>query len=122
MTTGEPLLKAVEYFINEWTEKLIAKDFDAWIGHWSADAMLIRPGVPPFTGRDAILAQAENLPSASAFSFSDWSVEAAGNLAVVTNTLKWGDQNFNQVIVLRNEDGAWKVRIAMFNSADAGQS
>ena len=116
MTTGEPLLKAVEDFINDWTEKLIAKDFDAWIGCWTADAMLMQPGVPPFIGRRRFPS-----PSSPAF-FSDWSVEAAGNLAVVTNTLKWGDQNFNQVIVLRNEDGAWKVRIAIFNSADAGQS
>ena len=36
--------------------------------------------------------------------------------------LKWGNQDYNQVIVLRNEDGAWKVRIVMFNAGVAGQS
>lgn len=122
MTTGEALPKAIEDVINEWTERLVARDFDAWINYWTADAMLLPPDAPPAVGKDAILALGKGFPHASSFSFSDWSVEAAANLAVVTNTIKWGDQDYKQVIVLRNEGGAWKVRIVMFNAGVADQS
>jgi len=118
----EALDKAVEAVIDDWTGTLIAKDYDTWIGYWTDDGMLMPPGHPPVVGHAALLAYAkDDFAGAGTFSFSDWSIEAGGQLAVVTNDIEWGGEDYKQVIVLRNEDGAWKVHIVMFNRGVAGK-
>ncbi|WP_421723261.1 YybH family protein [Bauldia sp.] len=107
----------VEAVIDQWTQNLVVKDYDSWVGYWTADGLLLPPDHPPVTGHDAILAYAkDDFASAGDFSFSDWTIEAGGRLAVVTNDIKWGDQPYKQVIVLRHADDAWKVHIVMFNT------
>lgn len=109
----------VKATIVAWTQALVDKKHGTWIAYWSEDAQLFPPGHVTLKGRDQILTYADKFPPAADFTFSDWRVEGRGDLAVVTNHLRWGETHFKQMIALRREGEDWKIQLVMYNSGVA---
>lgn len=114
-TGGQADVESIKRMVEAWTRELVDGNYDAWIGRFTEDAMLMPPDHANVNGRDAIGAFVrDTLPRVDSFSFSDWRVEGQGDLAVVTNQLLWGETRFKQMIALRRRQGEWKTQLVMF--------
>ena len=75
-------IKAIE---TQWNQDYVSKDADKIAAHYGADAVLMVPGMPPTSGRDAIHSALEQMVSDPAmtlkFQASKVEVSKAGDLA-----------------------------------------
>ena len=111
---------AIKTTIEAWTQALLDGQYQTWIDHWTEDAFLMPPDHATLKGRDEILSFArDGFPGAGSFAFSDWRIEGHGDLAVVVNTIRWGDTRFRQMIALRRRNGDWKVQLVIINTGAA---
>ncbi|MEM8589323.1 MAG: nuclear transport factor 2 family protein [Pseudomonadota bacterium] len=118
---------AIKAMIEAWTSALVARDWAAWEGHWAEDGVLMPPGHARIVGRAALVAFATgDLGAVTGFTFSDWTFDGQGDLAVVTNTIQVDvagsapDQpapsNDQMLLVRKHADGAWRIHKVIFNA------
>ena len=128
-----PTLSAVETdairaMIEAWTSALVARDWPAWQSHWAEDAVLMPPGHARIVGHAALVAFVTNdLGPVTGFTFSDWTFDGQGDLAVVTNTIQVDvagsapDQpapsNDQMLLVRKHPDGNWRIHKVIFNES-----
>jgi ketosteroid isomerase-like protein len=113
------------------TGALAAPDVTAWVHEYTDDAVLLEPGAPPVSGRNALLELARSMkPIASARIDSDH-IEGSGNLACSYGIATWNSgrspdatstTRVRQVLVWRREaDGVWRIAMEAFLPLEAGK-
>ena len=123
-------IDAIKSMIEAWTSALVARDWTAWESHWAEDAVLMSPGHARIIGRAALVAFAtSDLGPVTGFTFSDWTFDGQGDLAVVTNTIQVDvvgsapDQpapsNDQMLLVRKDPDGNWRIHKVIFNESGA---
>ncbi len=100
-------IKAIE---TQWNQDYVSKDADKIAAHYGADAVLMVPGMPPTSGRDAIHSALEQMVSDPAmtlkFQASKVEVSKAGDLAYTQGsyTLTVTDPQTKKII---NDHGSY---------------
>lgn len=110
----DPAVTAVIEDIETFTQCLIDKDFDRWLGYWAEDGVLMPPDQPNVVGRENIgTFVRSNFGDVQSMTLSNWAVEVAGDLAAAASDVVWhngsgGGGASKQVIILRRGvDGRW---------------
>lgn len=109
------------------SQHIQAKDWAAWAGDFTEDAILMPPNGVPVTGRAAIQTWAEAFPPFTDFQTTTEEVEGHGDLAYVrgiysmTLTLPGApapipDNGKYLAIFRKQADGTWKASRDIFNS------
>lgn len=129
--TTDADLKAVQATENQWNQDFVSKDVDKLAAHYADDAVLMIPGMPAVTGKEAIhtaLKQMETDPAMLlAFHASKMDVSKSGDLAYTrgTYTLKMTDPESKQVVseqgsyvttYRKQADGTWKAVVDISTS------
>ncbi len=118
---------AVRAADNAAAQHIIAKDWTAWAGDFTEDAILLPPNGDPVTGRAGITAWAEAFPPFTDFTASLEEVEGRGDLAYGRGTYAMmitppgaagpiHDHGKYLAIYRKQADGTWKASRDMFNS------
>lgn len=102
--------------VEEWTSYL-GHDWDRWISYYDDEAVVIVPGEHRLSGHDSIARYMHaNFGDVDRIGFEHWSIDGAGDLAVVNNDVIWRnageseDQTAKQIVVLRRHaPGRWIV-------------
>ncbi len=107
----------------EWSKAAATKDVDKIVSYWADDAVLMTPGEPVYTGKEALREMVNNGFSNPGFTIS-WepvsaNVSASGDMAYILEKTKvtWADslgnqhlENSNTVTIWRKgADGVWKA-------------
>lgn len=106
---------------------VVAKNFSAWAGLYTADAAFMPPNEPAVNGRAAIETWAGKFPSVSAFSIKIDDIGGAGDLAYVRGTYAMtftppgapvavDDHGKFLQIERKQADGSWQIASDVFNS------
>lgn len=96
--------------------------WEAWAGHYAADAYLQPPNAPTVKGRAALLEWGKAFPPVESLDMSDVQVSGEGNIAYGSSVyaLKLKDLPLDrgkQLVVFRRAPGAaWEVLAVSFNS------
>jgi uncharacterized protein (TIGR02246 family) len=108
----------------QWNQDYVSKDVDKLVAHYADDAVLMAPGMPPSSGKDAIRKVLQEMMADPALSlkFQASKVEVArsGDLGYTQGsyTLTMTDPNTKQVIndhgsyvttYRKQADGSWKA-------------
>jgi len=116
--------------IDGWNRALEAADYEAWATYWTEDGVLMPPGHERVTGRENLMAfLRENFGNVRTIQLTDWTIEGAGDLAVVTNNVSWHQESSvgkepvgtaKQMIEMRkNPEGRWLIKTVIYNSDDS---
>lgn len=125
---SETDIEAIKRMMDEWTTSMANGDWTKWQGYWAEDGVLMPPDHERIVGRaDLVAFAADSLGAVKAFTFSDWTFDGVGDLAVVTNTIRIDfdgsgtDQvaasNDQMLLVRKHEDGNWRVHKVIFNAS-----
>jgi ketosteroid isomerase-like protein len=117
-------LKAI---IDDFTKRLMAKDWAGLAGLYSTDAILMPPNEPAVKGRAAIQAWISAFPPISSFSLTADDVDGGGDVAYVRGTYQMSftvpgtttpvnDHGKYLEIHKRQADGSWLTTADTFNS------
>ncbi|MTI17274.1 hypothetical protein E1162_08460 [Rhodobacteraceae bacterium RKSG542] len=108
--------ETIKNAVEAWTKALLERRFDDWEECWTENAMLMPPAHETILGPVSIRHFIQdNYSRIDTYEFSKWHFETRDDLAVVTNKLRWGDDHYKQVLVLKMVGKKWLVHIVMFN-------
>ena len=122
--THDADVKAVQASEVQWNQDYVAKDTDKIVAHYADDAVLMVPGMPATTGKEAIRAALKQMVAdpALALKFQSSKVDVAksGDLAYTQGsyTMSFTDPQTRQVIndhgsyvttYRKQPDGSWKA-------------
>ena len=122
--THDADVKAVQANETQWNQDWLAKDSNKIVAHYADDAVLIVPGTPAVTGKDAIAKSLAGMLTDPALSFkfqaAKTDVAKSGDLAYTQGsyTLTFTDPQTKQVIndhgnyvttYRKQTDGSWKA-------------
>ena len=108
----------------QWNRDFAAKDVDKLLAHYADDAVLMSPGTPTATGRDAIRAELKEMISDSALSLSFQAsrveVSKSGDMAYSQGTYEMtmtnpqtkkpvNDKGTYVTVYRKAADGSWKA-------------
>ncbi len=108
----------------QWNQDLVSKDVDKLMSHYADDAVLMGPGMPPSSGKDAIRTVMKEMVSDPAMSLkfraSKIEVANSGDIAYTRGsyTMTMTDPQTNQVVndhgsflttYRKQADGTWKA-------------
>lgn len=118
---SEKDIRDIKETIETWAASVAAGDYAKWLSYFAEDAVLMPPGHESVKGRAAIDAFVRGvLGPLSSFTFTDWRLEGACGLAVVTSRFTAGDLDCKHLVVLRRQaDRRWLIETVIYN-ANAG--
>lgn len=117
--------ETLKELVTNWTQDWASGNYAQWEAYWAEDAVLMPPNSDRIVGRDALLKYIEGLSVGGGFEFSEWSFAVSGDLAVISNKIQLEAKDaspssyFNQVLVLRDNDGEWLLQTVIFTQTDA---
>ena len=129
MTTSstDAAAAAVAKMIGPWTRACLDRDWDALLGMCTSDIVFMPPGEAPVSGA-AVRAWLEAFPPIKRMSWEVTSLEAAEDQAFLrgpvrqTVVVEGVDEPFEGKycdLMRREEDGAWRFAVIMWNSNTA---
>ena len=122
--TREADTKALKDNETQWNQEWVSKDVEKLVGHYAGDAVLMGPGMPPSSGKDAIRKMLTEMLTDPAFSLkfqaSRVEVSKAGDVGYTQGsyTMTMTDPNSKKVIndhgsyvttYSKQPDGSWKA-------------
>lgn len=130
-TEGQARMQ-VEKVMEAYATALKSGDVEGLVGLYAANGVFIREDMAAAVGHDALRAAYKQIFATLKvdLSFKTQEIEASGDMAWLRSTsagrikiLASGvetDNAFNQLIVFRRADGAWKIRNYLYASSQAG--
>ncbi len=124
---SEEDLAAIDQASESYKQAVLAGDWEAWAAFYTQDAVIMPPGQPAVSGRDAIKAWGAAFPAIIEWTPKRVEVDGRGDLAYVRATFSMtvavegeaepvSEQGKYLEIWRKQPDGSWRIAVDIYNS------